>query len=116
YKDKLMEDVDLPLKMGRVRINSGDDGGEDSLALLDSKSDGSLTLLDSPEDDATLYSDLREAKANLAELEAREPVVAELPGTRMVTELPAESKRLELDAVSTAKIELEDTSRIGHAY
>ena len=108
YKDKLMEDIDLPLKVGRIRINSGDDitGDGESLATVDSK-DG---------DDSTLANDLKEAKDALAELEAKEPVVAELPGTKLVTELPAIEKPPELDAVSTARIELEDTSKIGHAY
>ncbi|TKA59146.1 hypothetical protein B0A55_11865 [Friedmanniomyces simplex] len=96
YKDKLMEDIDLPLKVGRVRIDSGDGGDDDS-----------LTPVDSVEGDSTLCSDIKEAKDTLAELEAKEPVVAELPGSRTAMELPAESKLSELDAVSTASIELD---------
>ena len=106
YKDKLMEDVDLPLKVGRLRINSLDGGDDDS-----------LTLIDSTEGDSTICSDITEAKKNLAELEATE-TVAELPAdkTAVTSELPADNKVLELDAVSTTRVELEDTSKIGKAY
>ena len=105
YKDKLMEDVDLPLKVGRMRIDSND-GDDDTLVSIDST-----------EGDSTLFSDISDAKDALAELEAKEQI-AELPADKMATsvELPADSKRAELDAVTTARVELEDTSRIGKAH
>ncbi|KAK4888693.1 hypothetical protein LTR27_012432 [Elasticomyces elasticus] len=87
YKDKLMEDVDLPLKLGRTKLRDGD--GD------------SLTLIDSVEGDSTLCSDITEAKDALAELEAKEPVAAEFPGPKIVTELAADSGLSELDLTTT---------------
>ncbi|KAK3615107.1 hypothetical protein LTR56_026799 [Elasticomyces elasticus] len=83
YKDKLMEDVDLPLKLGRTKLGDGD--GD------------SLTLIDSVEGDSTLCSDTTKAKDALAELGAKEPVATELPGSKILTELPADSELSELD-------------------
>lgn len=111
YRDKLMEDVDLPLGVGRVKIHADD---------VDS-----WTTVDSLEGDSTLCSDIKEAKTAMAELEAKEPAVAELSGSKVVTELPAssqilelegmDSKRSELDGVDTTRVELEYTSKHWHA-
>ncbi|KAK5686968.1 hypothetical protein LTS10_001104 [Elasticomyces elasticus] len=97
YKDQLMEDVDLPLKLERTKL--GDDDGD------------SLAMTESIDGDSTLCSDVKQAKDAMAELEAKEPVVAELPGSRMVAELPADNKVLELDAVTTTLIELDGTPK-----
>ncbi|KAK5726643.1 hypothetical protein LTR15_002530 [Elasticomyces elasticus] len=97
YKDQLMEDVDLPLKLERTKLC--DDDGD------------SLVMTDSIDGDSTLCSDVKQAKDAMAELEAKEPVVAELPGSRIVTELPADNKVLELDAVTTTRIELDGTPK-----
>lgn len=74
YKDRLMDDVDLPLKVQGMRIEgkSWDDT--------------------STEADSILLADVREANAALAELEADRPLpIAELDGTKPIVELPAES-------------------------
>lgn len=84
YKDKLMEDVDLPLTIEGLRIGSH------------SEDDGST------ETDSTLYSDLKEANSALVELEAATPV-AELDATRPLAELSAERKTSELEGVTTAR-------------
>ncbi|KAK0941013.1 hypothetical protein LTR29_007431 [Friedmanniomyces endolithicus] len=100
YKDKLMEDVDLPLKPGRSRTKSGDNADEISL----------LTHTDSVEGDSELLNDIKEGKAALAELEAKEPLV-EMNAIRDAMELPADSKRSELDAIGTQRIELDATPK-----
>lgn len=94
YKDKLLDDVDLPLKVSGLRIES--------------------TLWDdtSTEADSILLADAQEAHAALAELDASgPPPIAELDGMRPVVELPAESivRTAELPAESKAS----DTS---HAH
>lgn len=86
YKDKLMEDVDLPLKVQGMTI--GSELEEDD---------------NSTEADSTLLSDLKEAHEAYAELEANEPL-AELDASKPLVELPAESKVSEVvDRASTRK-------------
>jgi hypothetical protein len=80
YKDKLMEDVDLPLKINGLRIEGDID--DDDL---------------STEADSTLVADLKEANAAYAELDAATPVaeapVAELDASQPIVELPADTSR-----------------------
>lgn len=84
YKDKLMEDVDLPLTFRGLSIGSNSD--DDT----------------STEADSTLLSDVKEASSSLAELESNTPVAAELEASRPIAELPAESKASELEDNSSA--------------
>lgn len=94
YKDKLMEDVDLPLKVSGMRIGGEGDADADEVESV------------STEADSTLFSDLSEARTAVAELEAQ-PAASELPGSRPVAELPVEessAKRVELaHSLSTVK-------------
>ena len=93
HKDKLMEDVDLPLNVDGMSIGSKD------------SDDRSI----STEADSTLFSDLKQANDAVAELEANSPV-AELDATRIVAELPASEKKLselEDSAGTRKKYELE---------
>ena len=88
YKDRLMEDVDLPLKeVQGMRIGSTSDFGD----------------AESTETDSTLLSDIKEARNTLVELEAS-PAMAELDGGTPVVELPADTKAIELShSASTTK-------------
>ena len=99
YKDKLMEDVDLPLKIGKMQIESPPATEDDRSTI------NSLTTMDTLDTDESLYTDVQDARAALVELETNERIV-ELDDHRNVTELPAESKPVELDAVGNTKIEL----------
>ena len=82
YKDKLMEDVNLPLKVRDMKIETAD-------AKTDSLYDETST-----EADSTLFSDLKEASNTLAELDAN-PAMAELEANAPA-ELSAEPKISEL--------------------
>ncbi|KAK5118354.1 hypothetical protein LTR62_002867 [Meristemomyces frigidus] len=98
YKDRLMEDVDLPLKPPHFRFTS-------STTLSSDASQDDITDLESSEADSLLFSDLREAQAALAELEARQPVAELDDGRRNVTELPAgDTRPAELEAVESSRI------------
>lgn len=77
YKDKLMDDIDLPLNLEGLKFGSERDDDE------------------STEADSVLFRDVKEAKESIAELEAMGPV-AELDAGRPVAELPADSKISEL--------------------
>ena len=79
YKDKLMEDVDLPLKVNGLRIEGDID-------------DDDLTT----EADSTLIIDLKESNAAYAELDTTTPAetpVAELDASKPIVELPADTSR-----------------------
>ena len=93
YKDKLMEDVDLPLKINGLRIEGDID--DDDL---------------STEADSVLVADLKEANAAYAELDAATPVteapVAELDASQPIVELPADTSRNEKSS-SAPPVELE---------
>lgn len=91
YKDKLMQDVDLPMEIQGMTIGSDSD-----LSRFSSNAD------------ADLLADCKEASAAMAELEAKGPSameseskVAELDGATPIAELPAEREISELDAVNT---------------
>ncbi|KAK3725183.1 hypothetical protein LTR37_000694 [Vermiconidia calcicola] len=101
YKDKLMEDVDLPLKV--ESLNIGSDADADSIAETDS------SLVNDYRDVTEAYAKRdpnvpdMEATTPVAELDANRPLV-ELPTERNVVELPTERKVAELqDASSTRK-------------
>ena len=94
YKDNLMDDVDLPLKVKGMRIESG-------LLSDDTSTEASI------EADSTLFADAKEAREQLAELEAKEPLVAEMDGNKPLVELPAESSKV---VGSSSVAELEDVS------
>ena len=87
YKDRLMDNVDLPLKVKGMSIESG---------ILDDTSTEAST-----EPDSFLFADAKEAREILVELEAKEPPVAELEGGPPLAELPAESKAIELEAIGS---------------
>ncbi|KAK4561601.1 hypothetical protein LTR86_004280 [Recurvomyces mirabilis] len=95
YKDRLMEDVDLPLKASRFSLSSSTATEDDRLDIESTEGSDSL-----------LITDFQEARAALVELEASQQI-AEMDDKRQVPELPAESKPIELDAVSTVKVELQ---------
>lgn len=78
YKDKLMEDVDLPLTVQDLRMDSELDDGDSST-----------------EADSLMLQDLKEANTAVAELDASIPIV-ELDASAPMVELPAEPKRSEL--------------------
>jgi hypothetical protein len=95
YKDKLMDDVDLPLKVGDERIEGG---------LWDDTS---------TESDSVFLKDANEANTVLAELDATgPPPIAELDGTLPIVELPAEREPSELadTSMKLAKVELEGST------
>lgn len=103
YKDKLMEDVDLPLKVNGLRIEGDID--EDDL---------------STEADSTLLADLKESNDAYAELDATTPI-AEAPGTaeapateldagQAVVELPANTSRND-KPLSNPPVELQGNDR-----
>lgn len=80
YKDKLMDDMDLPLEVDGVKIEarSGDDT--------------------STEADSILFADAREATTALAELEANgEHVIHELNDATPLAELPVETTATKLN-------------------
>lgn len=100
YKDKLMEDVDLPLEVRDMKIgeNPFDDDNE------------------STETESTLFADLKEASAAYAELEANTPV-AELDASKSMVELPAENERPISELSAESKVsELEDISSARKRY
>jgi hypothetical protein len=84
YKDKLMEDVDLPLRVGSLRIGSQVD------LVADADADDNST-----EADSTIFNDIREAASAFKSLEAGVPVdevsIAELDSNAPV-ELPGDSR------------------------
>ena len=84
YKDKLMDDVDLPLNIRGLSI--GTDLEDD----------------DSTEADSVLLKDIEEARATMFELEAKTSV-AELDAGRPIAELSAESKAFEVGDSSSAE-------------
>lgn len=99
YKDRLMEDVDLPMKVQGLHIKG--DIEEDDL---------------STEADSMLMVDLKEANAAYAELEAT-TTVAELPATEQpIAELPAEPSSKGEKPLPPAPVELEgDNSPVKRA-
>lgn len=84
YKDKLMDNVDLPLRVGRMSIGSLD-------SLLDDTS---------TEADSTLFSDLKEAREGTVELDASMPM-AELDASTPLAEMSTERKVSELSATAS---------------
>ena len=90
YKDRLMQDVDLPMEIQGIKIGS------------DIQDDGNS--------DADLFADVKEASAALVELEAKGPPVAELEakatpaaeldGTAPLVELSAEREISEMSCMS----------------
>jgi hypothetical protein len=94
YKDKLMEDVDLPLKVKGMRIDPSDDGASSIY------SDGG---------DSSLFNDLKDARegftvdakyappSSAVEMDAAPPV-AELDGTIPIAEMDASQPLVELPA------------------
>ena len=100
YKDKLMEDVDLPLKV--ESLNIGSDADADSIAETDS------SLVNDYRDVTEAYAKRdpnvpdMEATTPVAELDANRPLV-ELPTERNVVELPTERKVAELQDTSSTR-------------
>ena len=105
YKDKLMEDVDLPLVVKGVRI--GSDLDDDDMSM---SSTGDSVLFEDLKQANEVYAHYADekAKAPMAELDASTPVAElsadfektafELPATeKSMFELPAESKVSELE-------------------
>jgi len=92
----MQEDVDLPLKASRFSLSSSNDTDDDRLEDNES-TEGS---------DSLLITDFQEARTALVELEASQQI-AEMDDKRQVAELPAEPEPVELDAVSTVKVELQ---------
>lgn len=94
YKDKLMQDVDLPMEINGLQIGSDSD-----LSRFSSNAD------------ADLLADCKEASTAMAELEAKGKTgvqndskgtpVAELDGTAPLIELSADREISEMDGVST---------------
>ena len=80
YKDKLMENVDLPLQIRGVKIGADGEFDEDDESI-------------STETDSLLIKDFKEASDALVELEASEksPIV-ELDAEKPLVELPGDTK------------------------
>ena len=100
YKDKLMEDVDLPTEVVNMKIgeNPFDDDNESTAT------------------ESTLFADLKEASAVYAELEGKSPVV-ELDAEKPLVELPAEREKSVVELPADSKIsELEDSSSARKRY
>jgi hypothetical protein len=117
YKDKLMEDVDLPLRVKGLKIGS-DPGDDDGASIISSEGDSSLlydlkdaksaypkyTRTNSGESQVDLMSptstmpELDGSNAStltLSELDATTPI-AELDASSPLVELPADTKIAEL--------------------
>lgn len=95
YKDKLMEDVDLPFNAQETAIENR--WWDDT----------------STEADSIFLSDVKEANAAMAELEAKgQPPIAELDGTKPMAELPGDSCVSELAGISldSGRVELEGST------
>lgn len=85
YKDKLMEDVDLPMTVEGLTIGAKPD--DDT----------------STEADSTLFIDVKEANIALAELDSDTPAAVELDGERPLAGLCAVSKLSELRGGGTTQ-------------
>lgn len=112
YKDKLMEDIDLPTDVKGLKI--GKDGDDDAMTINSSLAgDDASTIGDSSlADDVQELADTAAAhekgdskgapQGGAVELAGDMPL-AELDGVRPVAELPAEIKKGQMEDVSMAK-------------